>query len=329
MLSDDYGQTWNSGWDISGNAVVNSLATITLKFLQGYGMYMRFGDVNSNYIEVAPYSDQNDNPMGVSFDGSGNVRFQPQGEFEVRNIDSSNNLYNYQSIKRTSTQSRIAFENYWYNDTQYMANYLSMISNSSNNGITLQNREMSSNDIGNMITMNNSPSNGNQLVLRNRSVSADYDANLIWCKTTTSEHYLKIDNYDVGANQLANEIILDSTSTLNSLKLENRWNNSVVNSIEMGRVNSGGSMIASTTIWSDNDLRLYSSGAVRINANTKADGTSSYNNQDIHLTGVTIHCYFSSKFSYHLGSQRYDVDSTSLSGMSVGDYAPLYVHRVS
>ena len=48
VLSDDYGQNWNSGWDISGNAVVNSLATITLKFLQGYGMYMRFGDVNSN-----------------------------------------------------------------------------------------------------------------------------------------------------------------------------------------------------------------------------------------------------------------------------------------
>lgn len=299
MLSEDYGQTWNSGWDISGNAVVNSLATITLKFLEGYGMFMRFGDINSNYIDVAPYSENNIS-QGVSFDGSGSVRFQPQGEFEVRNVDSNDKAYNVLLLHHQSNQNNYYLENYWYNNSTYLANMLSMISNSVNNLCLLRNWELGSSTLANLVGLYAYSTNENKIWLSNKQSGS--------------------------SNDQANEIILDTTSTLNSLNLYNYWNNSIVNSIEMGRLSSGGSMSPTTTLWSQNDLRLYSGGAVRINANTNKDGTSSGGNQDIHLTGTTIHCYFTSKFSFHIGSQRYNCDFT---GMEVGTSYPLYVTRVS
>ena len=50
MVSTDYGQTWNAGFDAEGNAVLNSLATITLKALEIYGSRIVFGDIDNKYI---------------------------------------------------------------------------------------------------------------------------------------------------------------------------------------------------------------------------------------------------------------------------------------
>ena len=227
MLSDDYGQTWNSGWDISGNAVVNSLATITLKFLQGYGMYMRFGDVNSNYIEVAPYS-ENNNPMGVSFDGSGYVRFQPQEQFIVNNLDSNNNLLNEFVLgsQGTDNQAFITLKNYDYTN-HCLANALDMDSrlvdadNRLTNRLNLRNIDTSGDTekLGNQLLMD-AVANRNEIILQNRQKSVDEIANRIYMYGYNSSTSIQIANRKASSSKSANFIglygIPESSATGNN-----------------------------------------------------------------------------------------------------------------
>ena len=313
MLSDDYGQTWNSGWDISGNAVVNSLATITLKFLQGYGMYMRFGDVNSNYIEVAPYSDSNNNPQGVSFDGSGSVRFQPQNEFEVRNISSNNDLYNYIFLKHQSNQNRVLIENYWYDDPQYLANYIQLISNTVNNALSLVNKQLNSTDAGNSLTLNSS-SSLHAINVTNYKRSSTDTANKIIMQNGTTNSGVWLYNYQYSNTNLASYMSVVSTSSKNSYTITNNnfggntsankiaLESDTANSLELSNYNSSGTLTNSiimdsaetNTIWSSNDLRLRSGGAVRIVANYN---TSS--GQDIYLDAKTLKLIYYDKLSLY------------------------------
>lgn len=131
MLSEDYGQTWSSGWDISGNAVLNSLSTITLKALEIYGSYIEgsqilFGDHNDKYILAQVYNDGVDD-VGVTFDGSGYVRFQPQEQFLVNNIDAYDNILNQFVLgsKGTNNQAYVTLKNYDYTNQQ-LANAINM-----------------------------------------------------------------------------------------------------------------------------------------------------------------------------------------------------------
>ena len=313
MLSDDYGQNWNSGWDISGNAVVNSLATITLKFLEGYGMYMRFGDINSNYIEVAPYSDSNNNPMGVSFDGSGSVRFQPQNEFEVRNISSNNDLYNYIFLKHQSNQNRVLIENYWYDDPQYLANYIQLISNTVNNALSLVNKQLNSADAGNSLALNSS-SSLHAINVTNYKRSSTDTANNIIMQNGTSNSGIWLYNYQYSNTNLASYMSVVSTSSKNSYTITNNnfggntsankitLKSDTANSLELSNYNSSGTLTNSiimdsaetNTIWSSNDLRLRSGGAVRIVANYN---TSS--GQDIYLDAKTLKLIYYDKLSLY------------------------------
>ena len=183
MVSDDYGQTWNSGWDNQGNVVVNSLATITLKFLEGYGMYMRFGDANSNYIEVAPYS-VNNTPQGVSFDGSGYVRFQPQGAFLVNNLNSTqDHSYNTLSMRKWADSNNVDHSTYQmfnYNPSTYnAANSILMSASVNSNNIALSNYDPTNSTIANQITMNRA-SNTNRFELTNYFMGSSQASAQIW-----------------------------------------------------------------------------------------------------------------------------------------------------
>ena len=89
LVSTDYGQTWNAGFDSSGNAIVNSLSTITLKALEIYGSYiegatMLFGDPNDQYINVRPL-----NNKGILFDGNGQIRFDTKQQFDIYSHEST------------------------------------------------------------------------------------------------------------------------------------------------------------------------------------------------------------------------------------------------
>lgn len=133
MLSEDYGQTWSSGWDISGNAILNSLSTITLKALEIYGSYIegsqiRFGDANGTNILARV----NDSDTGVLFEGSGYVEFEPQGSFSIKNMDSSNNVLNYMSVDNgAGTVNRFIVQNNHRMNSALIGNIISMLSSSS------------------------------------------------------------------------------------------------------------------------------------------------------------------------------------------------------
>lgn len=133
MLSEDYGQTWSSGWDISGNAILNSLSTITLKALEIYGSYIegsqiRFGDANGTNILARV----NDNDTGVLFEGSGYVEFEPQGSFSIKNMDSSNNVLNYMIVDDGGgTVNRFIVQNNHRMNSALIGNIISMLSSSS------------------------------------------------------------------------------------------------------------------------------------------------------------------------------------------------------
>ena len=138
MLSEDYGQTWSSGWDISGNAILNSLSTITLKALEIYGSYIQgsqilFGDPNAKYIIAQPFDADGDTTTdGITFDGSGYVRFQPQGSFSVSNMDSNNNVLNYMIVDDGGgTVNRFIVQNKHKLNSALIGNIISMFSSSS------------------------------------------------------------------------------------------------------------------------------------------------------------------------------------------------------
>ena len=141
LLSEDYGQTWSSGWTTSGDAVMNSLSTITLNALEIYGSYIYgtqvqgsqiiFGDPNDTsgkYIIAQQYdADSDTNYDGVSFDGTGYVRFQPQEQFIVNNLDGSSNLLNefVMGSSGTENQAFVTLKNYDYTNHQ-LANAINM-----------------------------------------------------------------------------------------------------------------------------------------------------------------------------------------------------------
>ena len=128
VVSDDYGQNWRSGWTTSGEAYMNSLSTIILRAMQIYGSVITFGDTNSAYITAQTYSDSSDNPLGVSFDGSGYVRFRPQEQFIVNNITSNGDLLNefVMSSEGTYNQPYIVLKNYDYYRGNILANAIEM-----------------------------------------------------------------------------------------------------------------------------------------------------------------------------------------------------------
>lgn len=86
LVSTDYGQTWNAGFDSQGNAILNSLATITLKALEINGGTITgstiiFGNPNGTNIIAQP----NQYNSGILFDGSGEIEFNSVGEFKIIN----------------------------------------------------------------------------------------------------------------------------------------------------------------------------------------------------------------------------------------------------
>ena len=130
LVSTDYGATWNAGFDSSGNAVLNSLATITLKALEIYGAYiegttMTFGDPDNYYITAST-----SNNSGVLFRGNGFISFDSTGRYLITNRDDSSNIVNQFSMSRSSTTSDFYLRNY-YTSPHVYANTFSMQTNGS------------------------------------------------------------------------------------------------------------------------------------------------------------------------------------------------------
>lgn len=182
MVSTDYGQTWNAGFDAEGNAVLNSLATITLKALEIYGSRIVFGDPDNKYIVADEYQ-LNGEDVGISFDGSGYVRFQPQESFEVTNYGGPYAIYNklYMHKEGTNRGSEFVMENYdkiYFNKTNEMYMYANW-NNQNYNELVLRNYDStnhSDSDIANSIIMTSS---GSESYQKSQLYLSNYQDNLL------------------------------------------------------------------------------------------------------------------------------------------------------
>lgn len=94
LVSTDYGQTWNAGFDSQGNAVLNSLATITLKALEINGGTITGSTIifgNPDRLHITAQT--NSNVTGIEFVGNGTIDFQSTNRYKVLN-GKSDNIYN-------------------------------------------------------------------------------------------------------------------------------------------------------------------------------------------------------------------------------------------
>ena len=304
MLSEDYGATWSSGWDISGNAVLNSLSTITLKALEIYGSYIEgsqilFGDHNGKYILAQVYNDGVDD-VGVTFDGTGYVRFQPQESFVVENLNSSNTVLNKFLMDGASALNTIELSNYDMTTPTNKANRIYMGSTSTTNNVSISNyRKDTNGDLANTIYLQ-------------------------W-KSTESTLTLENFHYDVNTGSYArvNSIGLGSRSTGSTVTISNfKYDNGTISDANRLQMKSD----LSTTFWSANDMKIRSTGAVRIyadldwNSNTgDYNDNHNANKQDIYLGGysVKIQAESGGRIYLYWGSSRYYIGRTTINGTNV------------
>ena len=344
VMSNDYGQTWNSGWTTSGDAVVNSLATIVLNALEIHGStitgsVINFGDLTDKYITAKPYS------SGITFDGTGTIRMQPQEYFYVNNLASDGtHMYNqFIMNKQGSTYNSNYVELINRDDTQnyLLANFIEMdahynADNTISNRIFFRNYSTATGTQcqGNYIILS-AFSNSNSMYLNNfkpnQAVSAStvYRANHLMFDSSTTSNSTGISNFSYNAERTANSIYMKSDADGNYINIRNYASDSslVANSIKLES-----SQI--TTIWSRNDLRLRSAGAVRIHANVYEDGTQGSAGQDVYISGKTIKlikqggsdAYFSLYTDGTETGKRYNIVIPSLNVNQTGN---LQVTRVN
>lgn len=306
MMSDDYGQTWNSGWDISGNAVTNSLSTITLKALEIYGSYIEgsqilFGDHNDKYILAQVYNDGVDN-IGVTFDGTGYVRFQPQGSFVIDNLNANSNILNEYLMVGDNTTNKMILENHNFTYPSVMANRVALGSSASSNYLSIRNYK---ND------------------------SVEKYANGIYMSQNSTSSSIAIDNYhyengtQLSVNSLSLRSLGSGVDIGSMVSLVNR-------KYENGSTTNTNSLLMksdmSTRLWSGNDMKIRSTGAVRIYADLDENSdTGDYNDnhnankQDIYLGGysVKIQAESGGRIYLYWGSTRYYLGTATISGTRV------------
>lgn len=281
-LSQDYGQTWSAGIDSSGDAVFNSLSSNIINALNIYGSYIQgsqmvFGNPSqsgSEYIIVQPYTD------GVTFDGTGAIRMQPQGEFNLRNIGSNNNTYNSMYMNHASTQNIVSMTNYGYSDSTKPTNSFTLGSYSSQSAITMVNYKMGSNLVANRVQLF-SMSTAEQMVFTNYRLSADETANTFTMASVSNNSSIALQNFNSGGSTYGNYItMLVNDGGDNNLHIQNNDSSGTAkNYIDMSAANN------MMHIWSRSDLYLQSDGAVRIYSGGSQDITLN-SNDDLHLNYI-------------------------------------------
>ena len=249
MMSDDYGQegSWRSGWTTSGDAYMNSLSTITLRALDIYGSYIYgtdvqgsriiFGDPNDTsgkYITAQQYdADDDTNYDGVSFDGTGYVRFQPQEQFIVNNLDANSNLLNEFILGSNGTygQAFVTLKNYDHNN-HLLANSIDMDDNYYDTGgystrynrLELENYKTSTGTqyLSNQLSLEARPSKNRTFIANKLFQNGEKDANTIEMQShSTSSNYIDITNYNYNGEKKANRLEWYATSAVTFSSMDN------------------------------------------------------------------------------------------------------------
>ena len=224
MVSNDYGQTWVTGYDPqTGTLATQALSTIILRALEIYGSFLRFGSEDSNYIDVAPYSNSSNVPQGVSFDGTGTIRMQPQGAFYVNNLKTTGSnptYYNRMWMDKNGADSSNIVALINYDDTKDLITNLiylqaHRVTTNSSNIKTTTNRIYMEND---------STINGNRYLANSfQMASQTYNSDV---NTETTGNYIYLYNYSQRSasdtnTYLANYLNMSGGGTSPSLEIRN------------------------------------------------------------------------------------------------------------
>lgn len=242
MVSTDYGTTWTAGFDAqTGELFTQALSTITLKALEIYGSYiegsvMLFGDPNDKFISVNPFDADSDTVTdGVSFDGNGYIRFQPQGSFTIKNVNGNGDRLNFFSMEASqSLYHNIYMENYNPSNLSARGNIFSIVGNANS---------------------------GNSINLINYSfVRANAQSNTILMSNDSTESSIKITNWNL-ANNESNTIEMNSDGTIRITS------SSTLYITSLGRVD--------ITSNSSQDIRLISADDIHLQCPDKIEITGS------------------------------------------------------
>ena len=288
VVSTDGGSTWNAGFNPDGSAYFNALAANIIRALQIYGSFLRFGSETTNYIDVAPYS-VNNTPQGVSFDGTGSIRLQPQGDFLVHNTDGNGHDLNtfvvgrYESSdgQQTYTGTALEFHNYDIN-FHNEANVIRMRSNGNPadqlNSFTMINKVMynGTENMGSMMYMNSSYADVNTAGGGGGISSYDVSNGYMGSRFNTSSQIVQgaktnsaeMTAYKLNSSYAGVKVRAEVTSSAKTLSLE-ICNDSggTLNDITMN--NTGSMYIRCNT----GDINIYASGAVRLSSSSSQDVT--------------------------------------------------------
>lgn len=140
LISTDYGQTWNAGFDSEGNAVLNSLSTITLKALEIQGSTITgttivFGSSRTMTMQT------NSAKTGVLFSGNGTVEFESESNFRATNKSSSSATDIWNKFQMMYGQSEL--DNYNPQKNNIQAGKLALSSSSTDHISLLRTYEVS------------------------------------------------------------------------------------------------------------------------------------------------------------------------------------------
>lgn len=285
LVSTDYGQTWNAGFDSDGNVIVNSLSTILLRALEIYGSSITFGDENGKYINASVYSVGNVK-QGVSFDGTGTIRLRPQDQFIVENrAINGGTLYNSMALNRANNYNRFNVVNRYYSNSTYEANRLSLESASSTNRFVLDNYKRNTDALANTYQMY-ADTTANGIIINNRQFGNDWLGNNVVLRSENTTGTFEVNNLLPNSNgRSANWLQMKSDSTShNSVRLENYGADGTT--LNYLRMNNNGDGICN--LWSSSDLLLNSNGAVRINSSGGQDITITANDS-LKLSGAKLY----------------------------------------
>lgn len=223
VVSTDYGQTWNAGFNPDGSAVLNALSANIIRALQIYGSYIQgsqivFGDMTDKYIIAQPYS-INNNPVGVSFDGTGYIRMQPQESFEIDNVNSSDNIYNKFLMDKGNNKPYINLINYDNTHSYYEANKISLEANVTSlsqtmNRTRLMNNNYGLNTLANQIELQ-AANDVNRLNLQNNYLGQTMQGNYLSLATDSYGNHVYFYNYMPNSYNRANSLTFESDGSTN------------------------------------------------------------------------------------------------------------------
>ena len=335
-VSQDGGDTWTAGIDANGNAIFNSMSANIVRALKVYGSYIQgseivFGDPDtqgSKYITAKPYT------SGVTFDGTGTIRMQPQEFFYVNNLASDGTHMHNQFVmnKQGSTYNSNYIELINYDDTQnyLMANFFEMdahfnYNNAVYNRIIIRNYGTATGTRygGNYISLN-AYSNNTRLDQYNyKPASADEYANTLRFSAydTSSAKYnsIYLNNYSYSQDLIANQFSLYTSETSSNITVQNNefGSNKVINRVylmasensSMLELDNGRVDLSSTSYTQVNRLTMTSNSSGNSIGLFNLNSSGTIMNSLLMKSDATTELYSYSTITIH-GAGRVDINSS-------------------